>query len=228
MKERMFFDFWKIGLWGAIILISIVVFACSKEYEDYPDTENTELNGFFQSSSYTEFVHAYGFSKSNLKLQDFTTSSFKENGVKCFTIPVVKGDKQMGKLIVFSKAGGAIYRTIYENMENFREETGGEMSVEINKRPVAKYTCSPLAKNGKTTLRLIEVADVSPASLTKAGAEWPTEDDAWWACTTKCYHYAKEACGGSGPCEMMCDLLDLNGTCTISVGVACGVYCIID
>ena len=40
MKERMFFDFWKIGLWGAITLISIVVFACSKEYEDYPDTEN--------------------------------------------------------------------------------------------------------------------------------------------------------------------------------------------
>ncbi len=47
MKEKMFFDFWKIGLWGAIILISIVVFRLFKRIRRLPRHRKYGAERFF-------------------------------------------------------------------------------------------------------------------------------------------------------------------------------------
>jgi hypothetical protein len=34
------------------------------------------------------------------------------------------------------------------------------------------------------------------------------------------------ACDGDAPCQLLCDLLDIAGLCTLSVASACAYYCI--
>lgn len=49
--------------------------------------------------------------------------------------------------------------------------------------------------------------------------------DTWWSCTTKCYAEAKSACGSDPECDFLCDLADISGGCTLSIGIACGIHC---
>ena len=45
------------------------------------------------------------------------------------------------------------------------------------------------------------------------------------SCTGDCYKTAVEICDGDGDCELLCDLLDLGGLCTVSIAVACIIHC---
>lgn len=94
------------------------------------------------------------------------------------------------------------------------ELIGGSMSVKlVNGLEIFKVNALP---GGLT--EMVEGVDLPSV---------PTGDylNGWWSCTTKCYATAKKACGDDPQCDFLCDLADLVGQCTISMGVACGIHC---
>ena len=50
--------------------------------------------------------------------------------------------------------------------------------------------------------------------------------EGWWACTTRVYRTAKQACNGDSQCDFLCDLVDLAGGCTISMAAAAAIACV--
>lgn len=221
-------NIYKCCLFSTIAIVgAISLFSCNYEKEDFTTTGDAQLDGFFRSSAYDEFSKSYQLKLANFQVNNAQIIAVNpEKNVTTYSIPITKKHRIVGHLIVFSKQKGLKYQTIYENIENFDPQIGGQINIEINRKFVARYEGVP-SKGTLISVKLVEVADVSSFFTTKVPLpEWPSGNEGWWECTTMCYAYAKAACGSDAACDLLLDLVNLSGAGTISISVACGFYCI--
>lgn len=225
IMKRIFTLFWVISA-----VCTLVFYSCSSEDNDVQPTGNTELEGFFKSSAYSAFAKSYKLKESNLLMGRSTKQHFSDQRLNLYFIPVVKKGQQVGLLQVVSKDNGAVYKTVYQNLEKFDPKIGGEVTIEINKRFVAraKYTVTSSSKNGASVLvgGITEVADVNTIPMAKSRSEWNgrEEDEGWWACTTRCYQVTKQ--NEDATDEMLCDILAIAiDLCTIFRSAGCAGIC---
>jgi hypothetical protein len=152
--------------------------------------------------------------------------SFEHNHVNVFTVPIEKNNRLQGKLVIYSKHNGKKFQALYEDWSSVDLVKGGNIIIQnLEKREIAQVNLVRKEDKGYIE-QIINVLNVPQAiRLRSDTVEWPTSDDGWWDCTTRCFKLAKDACGSDPQCNFLCEIADLPLGCTISVAVACGIYC---
>lgn len=196
--------------------------------EEY-HSQDVELNNFFESSEYENLQENLSHITGYLAIEQSTMEIYPKQ-LKIYTIPVIKNGCLKGKLQVFSKNNGTVYRTLYEDWDNFSEERGGNVKIySSDNNYIATFNYQKISKN-KYSARIIDIVtdnnNLTPKRVVTR-SEFPTNpgDMGWTDCVSDCYKYAKDACGGDSQCNLLCDLADLAGGCTITVAAACAIYC---
>jgi hypothetical protein len=216
-----------------VILSLTVLISCS-------DTENVnpqiklapETAGFIESSVFKEFKKNFSNEYANIVLEE--TEIVTHNAeVKTINIPVKKGATIMGIVRGITIPNGKGYQLIYENYSLFSTTSKGVVELYTSKKNfIADFETEVVGTQVKFKIRNVKFN--KNAALKRTGSrvsapEWPSPNDGWWTCTSKCYDVAKDACGDAPNCDLLCDLVNLVfGQCTISITVACGIYCLTD
>lgn len=222
----------KLFLFGSIVisLFTFMLFACNTTLNDIKSDlilEDEELSLFFESDKFVSLQNIYGWKNDELRIDKVERNDYAEKNVNVFIIPIMDGEKLKGKLLIYSKAKGHKFETVYENWEDFQISKGGKVYVEINALKVAELEYTPMEMAGRYLVKILEVSDSDIYPMTKAQEEFPTSDLGMWECTTKCYKMCKDACGADATCDFVCDLINISASmCTIAISVACGIYCI--
>lgn len=217
-----------------VILVTSTLFvvSCSDSdlIMDEYHSQDAELNNFFASSEYDKLKENLSHITRCLAVEQSTMENYPKQ-LKIYTIPVVENGHLKGKLHVFSKNEGTVYRTIYEDWNDFSEEKGGDVKMySSNNNYIATFNYQRTSVN-KYSVRITDVVEVNEKIITKRVAtrsEFPTNPDDmnWIDCVADCYSYTKDACANESQCNLLCDLVDLVSGCTVSVAAACGIYCI--
>lgn len=223
MKKKQFY----LGIAMLFLTITTVFTACNNDEDDIrfngTNVVETELQGFFGSDAFKEVSTSLDIQVKHLMLDKRTVNHYKK-GVTQYCIPVQKDGVVIGLLHAFSKNNGSLYRVLYEDRKGFSENYGGTIRIVTSKNKyVATLACTP-TNTKKMSMKIVDVATVRPR-IRKRSESWPSPDDGWWDCTTRCYKMAKDACGSDSQCNFLCDLADLAAGCTVTVAAACAIYC---
>jgi hypothetical protein len=165
--------------------------------------------------------------KNILRMDNITEEHYKSKDVTIFSIPIEKKGNIIGFIHVFSKKGGEVYRTLYEDRSGFSQENGGTIKMKTaNNQYIASIDCKVI-DIGKMSMKITDVAPHSNIKI-KTRVELPDPNNtSWLSCITECYRVAKEACGSESSCEFLCNMVDIvgRGACTLSIAAACAIYC---
>lgn len=208
-----------------IFALCLVIGLCSSLWSCSDDGPNVPIDKS-TTSSLQEFLNSeygvatlinHGLSLQDLDLDNTKTEVFESKGVTSFSIPTVKNGIVTGRLNAFIVPGNDSYRAIVEKWDNYN---GSNYSVTVSTGRGSYLATVEVSENGSQ--KILDVAsDMNPKSRSKQLAE-----EGWWACTTRVYATAKQACGGDSQCDFLCDLVDLAGGCTISMAAAAAIICI--
>ncbi|MDR1155103.1 MAG: hypothetical protein LBL04_10340 [Bacteroidales bacterium] len=212
----------------AIAIVTLVIgvlVGCQKEEDVFPENISIELQNYFNSKDYADLKVNFKFGISNFSFNDVIVEK-PISEISIYYLPVKKGDR-VGVLAIFSKNNGKVYRSLYEDRSQLNQKDEGAISIYTAKKFFVVDFQFKKTENQMMTLNIKNVGNIKIGSpRLKSGNEFPSDDDPWWSCTTDCYAYAKDACDGTASCQLMCDLLDITGLCTLSVAAACAIYCI--
>jgi len=213
----------------AISIIAVVLTGCQEEDNTIHDMVPIGLKKYFDSQDYADLKKNFAFD-----LSDFSFDNIiEENPIPEVTIYYVSIQKKnrFGTLAVFLKDNNndKVYKSLFSDMSETKRQDQGVIPIYTAKNFfVAEYK---FEKTGfdNTTLKM-QIDRVGNAKIgaprLKSGIEWPSPDDGWWYCTTTCYSISKGSCDDDAPCQLLCDLLNITGLCTLSIVAACAIYCI--
>lgn len=208
-----------------VFLTSAILSSCSSDDSNYinENVTNQELNNFFSSKECRDFSTSFDVNVKNFMLDEMVTERYENKKVTSFIIPIEKRGEIVGKVLIFSKNNGRLYKMLYEDRSEFDHSDGGVIKITTAKNKfIASLNCTMLS-NQKMSIRINEIAPIK--NTIKTRAEFPTPEDGWWDCTTRCYKISKDACGDEAQCNFLCDMADLVAGCTISIAAACAIYC---
>jgi hypothetical protein len=115
------------------------------------------------------------------------------------------------------------------------ESSSGNITAVIQDYSAMEFS-DGIAIGGNISIKLVNGLEIYKISKS-TNNKWVLEDgddlpivsqlgiSGWWTCTTDCYAYAKNACAGDPDCDLLCDLANIVGYCTITIGTACGIHC---
>lgn len=206
-----------------VFTLSLVLVLCGALWscsDDAPIETGTKSN----TASIQEFLNSeygiitlesHGLSIQDLDLDNAKCEVFESKGVTSFSIPIIENGIVTGRLNAFIVPGNEPYRAIVEKW-NMPHESGYSVTVSTGK---GTYLATvEISENGKQ--KIIDIAsDTLSRSNRPAG-------EGWWACTTRVYATAKQACSGDSQCDFLCDIVDLAKGCTISMAAAAAIVCI--
>ncbi|MBM6858870.1 MULTISPECIES: hypothetical protein [Bacteroidaceae] len=212
-----------------VLTVSMVIVSTSCSQEDEIPVVNVdpELNAFFSTKEYLDFQRDNSFITENMLLDKVYVATFPRD-MKQYVIPVMVNGHLKGKLNVFSKNGGKVYHSLYEDWSGMSEETGG--LVKISAADGQYISTLKYTKIGGSKFEVVIQDVASPVGGTKpkTRVEFPDPDTTGYAdCVAQCYAVAKESCDSDTGCKFICDLLDAIGkSCaTLSIMAACAIYC---
>lgn len=224
MKKIVFLTVSVLVLTVSMVMVST---SCSQEDEIPVVNVDPELNAFFSTKEYLDFQRDNSFITENMLLDKVYVATFPRD-MKQYVIPVMVNGRLKGKLNVFSKKGGKVYHSLYEDWSGMSEETGGLVKIfGSNGQYIStlKYT-----KIGGTKFEVViqDVASLICVTRSKTRAEFPNPSTTGYEeCVAQCYAAAKEICGTDEGCKYICDMLDMEGEgcASLSIIAACAVYC---
>lgn len=191
------------------------------------------LSDFLNSEYGIATLENHGLTIANLDLGNSTKEFFKSKGATAFAVPIIKNGQTTGVLNAFVIPGNDSYRAIVEEWESTSDR---EYNVSITTGNGAYLATVAVSHEGKRkTQEIIDIADYSEAGsnmnirrVAQGNVVMTTRKpkESWWACTTRVYHSAKQACGNDSQCDFLCDIADLAKGCTISMAAAAARVCI--
>ena len=215
------------GLLALFCIVGSVFVACNSDIDESIEPASSvepELDNFFLSYEYEKASNSLELRKSDFVLEERVAKRPKKN-VSYYTIPIRKDGVLVGQATIFSKNNGKVYRVVYEDLTGFSKEKGGVIRVLTGENElIASLNCTIDANGKQMAVKIDEVA--MPSIKTKSTIEFPTSDEGWKKCFIECYKVASDACEGDPQCDFLCDLVNLGAGCTISIMLACGIYCI--
>jgi hypothetical protein len=213
-----------------IALLAGVMTGCQKEDDIFtenipPENIPIELQNYFNSEDYADLKMNFEFGISNFSFNEMIVEKPVPE-ISIYYLPVKKGSR-VGALAVFSKNNGKVYKSLYEDRSQLNRQDKGVTSIYTAKNFLVVDFQFEKTDNQMVKLNIKRVGNIETSSpRLKSGTEFPSSNDGWWTCTTNCYAYAMSACNGDAPCQLMCDLINITGLCTISIASACAIYCI--
>lgn len=215
-----------------LFVLSPALVLCSSLWSCSDDGPNTQMDSP-QTSLINEFLNSeYGIATlenheitlSNLDLENSTIEFFKSKGVTALAIPIIENGQITGKLNAFIVPGDDSYRAIVEKWENSSNQ---ESSVTITTGYGMYLATVSIVHDGKRkTQEIIDIASYNNDEEETSSRSSRPVGEGWWACTTRVYRTAKQACNGDSQCDFLCDLVDLAGGCTISMAAAAAIACV--
>lgn len=220
MKKRLLF----------VLSLALVLcgsfWSCSADDPAMPmDGAKTSLLNEFLNSDYgIATLENHGLTITNLDLKNSTSDFFKSKVVTAFAIPIIENGRITGKLNAFIVPGDDSYRAIVEKWENLSDK---EYSVTITTGYGMYLATVGIVNDGKRrTQKIMDIASYNDAEEILKSRSSKLAEESWWACTTRVYQTAKQACNGDSQCDFLCDLVDLAGGCTISMAAAAAIVCV--
>lgn len=212
----------------ALTIVGLGIYSCQKGEESSNNLQSidAELNLFLSSKEFYELKKNFNIQSNYLNFERTKKDTYSEQKVNVFYIPVQKNGNLLGKLAVFSKNNGEKYKTLYEDFSKFTE-IGGTTTIYTSKKQfVADFNIDKIDNKFQASInRVNNSSTFLKMSAMYANSEFPTSDDGWWNCTTRCYKIVKDACDEDPECKFECDLLGLGSYCTLSIASACAIHC---
>lgn len=210
-----------------LIAAGIIVVSCNSD-ENYYDnkvvTEDEELNGFFNSVEYKDFSNTFKVNIENFDMDKKSVKCYANKNVKTYFIPIKKGGREIGQILIVSKNNGRVYKVLYENRNEFDTENGGTIEITTSTNDyIASVVCKKIG-NQKIAMKIVDVNTINTFKV-KTRAEG-SSSESWLECTSNCYKMAMDACGTDSQCDFLCDLANVAAGCTLSVAAACAIHCI--
>lgn len=220
MKKRLLF------VLSLALVLCGSLWSCSDDGPAMPtDGSKTSLLNEFLNSEYgIATLENHGLTIANLDLKNSTSDFFKSKGATAFAIPIIENGRITGKLNAFIVSGDDSYRAIVEKWENPSDK---EYSVTITTGYGMYLATVGIVHDGKRkTQKIMDIASYNDAEKNPKSRSSNLAEEGWWACTTRVYKTAKQACNGDSQCDFLCDLVDLAGGCTISMAAAAAIACV--
>lgn len=207
--------------------------ACSKEENvevfdsaNSVNEKNVRLKSHFAEGSSTIYHDYFNhFLSDDLGLLEETPYHFEDGDdeIQIFETALKHSDNSdipKARFIIAELDNGNVYTEIHDYSNVNIGENGVPLSGFISIKLVNGLELSRIEKNefGKWVYKPGADLDLIPNSPTQ-GIE------GWWQCTADCYSYARTACGTDPDCQLLCDLADIVGLCTISIATSCGIHC---
>jgi hypothetical protein len=221
-----------------VMALSIGAFvqSCSTEndsvvLEEYEGIIPSPLFGYFKSSDYSDLNKNFKISTNNIDFNNIVTENFEDIDVALYYLPVNQNGENIGVLCVVSKDKGNVYKAVYEDRTEIRNKNIGKTSIYTSQGFfIADFHYEQKSK-GEYSFRINDVVSSNKFLRLKSGVEieWPTSEDSWLDCLSKCYTAAHIACSSNPDCSFLLNIsngIDYVGT--LSIGAACAIYCVFD
>lgn len=211
MKTKFIFTF------SLVLILCGALWSCS---DDAPIETSTKSN----TASIQEFLNSeygiitlksHGLSIQNLDLGNAKCEVFDSKGVTSFSIPTIENGMVTGRLNAFIVPGNEPYRAIVEKWNMSNES---DYSVTVSTGKGAYLATVEIYENGKQ-----KIMDIASDTHSRSNQ---LAEEGWWACTTRVYATAKQACNGDSQCDFLCDLVNITYGCNISMAAAAAIVCI--
>jgi len=210
----------------------MLICSCSKDEnvlpEEIPKGLSKELSNYFKTQDFKDLRNNFSITLNNLDFDKLSIQEFDDIDASIFYIPVTRGNDYIGEVcIVYKKENDKIlYKSLYEDRSSMLNAKEGLIYVYTGQGLFVADLKFTKQNDNLVAFTINNVANEKNIPVLKSGAEWPQPDEPWWSCTTKCYSYAKQACGDLDTCDILCDLINLGGMCTITISAACAIYCV--
>jgi hypothetical protein len=232
----------KIRVFSLSIILMAVIFAeifmqsCSNgediigNLEEYEEKIPLSLFNYFKSPDYSDLSKNFQINTNNIDFNNIAVENYEDINVVLYYLPVNQNRKNIGLLCVVSKNDGSIYKSVYEDRTEMSNKDSGKMSIYTSQGFLVADFNYKKESDKEYRLRINNVASGNFIRL-KSGVEldWPTPNDSWTTCLSKCYSAATTSCANDPNCSFLLSVsngVDYVGT--LSIAAACAIYCAFD
>lgn len=214
------------------ICVGVTALSCSNEHIETAEeimtgelsAEHATLKGYFSTPSFAAMVKNHKIDVANINLANVVKNSYVEAKADSYIIPVVKGGRVLGNLVVATDYKASLYCDVYIDLTTINEDAK-ESTFSIFFSDGSKAVDYSVTKHQqKYALGIRKVYAIDAMS-----------GETFQECFTRVFSAAKRACEANERCLTWCSAMNVVGSlrgapgaCTASMLTAAAVSCATD